>query len=805
MIKNYFKIALRSLSRNKTFTAINVFGLALGIATCLLILLYVQNELSYDNFNVKGDRIVRVVFRGSVQGEKMKEAHVMPPTAQALKSDYPEVQEATRFRNAGYPRITYGNKTLKENAFAYADSNFFQVFSLPIIKGDPKTALLQPNTVVVSETFALKYFGKEDPIGKVLVLKDWNNSFKVTAVMRDMPVNSHFHFNIFASMASLPESRQNSWMTSEYYTYLVLPAGYDYKKLEAKLPQVVEKYMGPQLEKAMGMNMSQFRQKGNELGLFLQPLKDIHLHSDLNLEMEPVGDIRYIYIFSAIALFMLMIACINFMNLSTASASKRSREVGIRKVLGSLRLQLVKQFLVESLVLTIIALLIALGMVYWVLPFFNQFSGKHLQLNLFTNPWMLPVLLLLVLVTGFIAGSYPAFFLSSFRPVLVLKGKLSSGMKSAGLRSGLVVFQFFISIVLIVGTTVVYKQLAFIQNEKLGYDKEQVLVVEESWWLGKNQDAYKQNLLRDPRVVSVSGSGYLPAGFSYNNNFILYPENKTNELVKTLRYDVDYSYIQTLGIRIKDGRNFSKDFGTDSTGIILNEEAAKAFGWGKNAIGHLLTHHDNDGKKYTLHVIGVVRNFHFKSFHETISPLVMILSPNFDNIIVKTKTKDIAGLLATMKKDWERQAEMPFMYSFLDERVNNTYQAEKKMGTILGIFAGITIFVACLGLFGLATFTAEQRTKEIGIRKVLGASVSAIVSLLSRDFLKLVLIAFVLATPIAWYMMNKWLQDFAYRTNISWWVFALSALLAIVITLMTVSFRAIRAAIANPVDSLRSE
>jgi putative ABC transport system permease protein len=387
----------------------------------------------------------------------------------------------------------------------------------------------------------------------------------------------------------------------------------------------------------------------------------------------------------------------------------------------------------------------------------------------------------------------------------VLKGKLSSGMKSASLRSGLVVFQFFISIVLIVGTTVVYKQLAFIQNEKLGYDKEQVLVVEESWWLGKNQDAYKENLLRDPRVVNVSGSGYLPAGFSYNNNFILYPENKTNELVKTLRYDVDYSYIKTLGIQMKDGRNFSKDFGTDSTGIILNEEAAKAFGWGKNAIGHQLTQPDNDGKKYTFHVIGVVRNFHFKSFHETISPLVMVLSRNFDNIIVKTKTKDVAGLLTTMKKDWERQAEMPFVYSFLDERVNKTYQAEQKMGTILGIFAGITIFVACLGLFGLATFTAEQRTKEIGIRKVLGASVSVIFSLLSKDFLKLVLIAFVLATPIAWYMMSKWLQDFAYRTNISWWVFALSAILAIVITLITISFRAIRAAVANPVESLRSE
>jgi putative ABC transport system permease protein len=805
MIKNYLKIAFRNLSRNKIFSGINIFGLSVGIATCLLIMLYIQNELSYDQFNEKADRIVRVVFRGSVQGQKMKEANVMPPTAQTLKKDYPEVLEATRLRTAGRPRITYGNKTLKESAFAYADSNFLQVFTLPLIKGDARTALLQPNTVIVTENFAQKYFGKEDPIGKVLVLKDWNNSFKITGLMRNIPANSHFHFDLFASMASLPESRLDSWMSSEYYTYLVLPAGYDYKKLEAKLPQVAEKYMSPQLEKAMGMNLAQFRQKGNDIGLFLQPLKDIHLRSDLNFELEPVGDIRYVYIFSAVALFMLFIACINFMNLSTAGASKRAREVGIRKVLGSLKHQLVRQFLTESIILTFIALLLSLSLIYWVLPFFNHFSGKNLSLNLLGNPWVLPGLVFILLFTGLLAGSYPAFFLSSFKPVSVLKGKFSSGKNSASLRSGLVVFQFFISIVLIVGTTIVYKQLAYIQNKKLGYDKEQVLVVEESYWLGKNQDAYKNKLLQDTRVASLTGSGYLPAGYSYSNNFILYPENKTDQLVKTMKFDVDYTYLQTFGMQLAEGRNFSRDFGTDSTGLIINEEAARTFGWENNAVGHHLTLPDNDGKKITFHVIGVVKDFHFKSLHERISPLVMVLARNFDNIIVKTKTRDVSGLLASMKKEWEKMAEAPFVYSFLDERVNNTYQAEQKMGMILGIFAGLTIFVACLGLFGLATFTAEQRTKEIGIRKVLGATVSSIVSLLSKDFLKLVFIAFVIAAPVAWFMMNQWLQDFAYRINISGWVFMLAALLAISITLLTVGFRAVRAAGANPVSSLRSE
>jgi putative ABC transport system permease protein len=356
-----------------------------------------------------------------------------------------------------------------------------------------------------------------------------------------------------------------------------------------------------------------------------------------------------------------------------------------------------------------------------------------------------------------------------------------------------------------VGTTIVYKQLSFIQNEKLGYEKDQVLVVEESYWLGNNQDAYKQKLLRDPRVISLTGSGYLPAGFSYNNNFMIYPDQKSDQLVKTLRYDVDYTYIPTLGMQMADGRNFSKSFGTDSLGLIINEEAVKAFGWEKDAVGRTVTYPDNDGKKITFHVIGVVKNFHFKSFHERISPLVMVLAHNYDNIIVKTKTKDIPGLIATMKKEWGPMSEAPFVYSFLDERFTNTYKAEQKMGMILGIFAGLTIFVACLGLFGLVTFTAEQRTKEIGIRKVLGATVTGIVTLLSKDFLKLVMIAFLIATPIAWSMMNKWLQDFAYKVKISAWVFVLAASLAIAITLLTVCFRAIKAAVNNPVESLRSE
>lgn len=806
MIRNYFRIAFRNLWRNKSFSAINISGLAIGIATCLIIMLFVTNELSFDRYNRKADRIVRVVFKGFIQGEAMKEAFVMPPTAQTLKADYPEVQEATRLRRAGAPRIIYGDKSLKEENVAYVDSNFFQVFTLPFLKGDPQTALVQPDGVVISQTVAKKYFGDEEPLGKILNFSDWKTTCKVMGVMKDMPTNSHFHCGIFLSMAGLPESRKASWMTSEFYTYLVLPAGYDYKKLEAKLPATVDKYMAPQLQKSVGMSLADFRRKGNDIGLYLQPLTDIHLHSDLNFELEPSGDIRWVYIFGAIAFFMLAIAGINFVNLSTAGAARRAREVGIRKVLGSLKGELIRQFLMESIMLTVIALVLALSFVQLALPLFNELAGKKLSLGLLSNPWLLPGLLLFGIFVGVLAGSYPAFFLSSFNPVAVLKGKFSAGKRNAGLRSSLVVFQFFISVTLIVCTIVVYRQLSFIQHKALGYNKDQVMVLPETWLMGKNAAVFRTRLMEDPRVENVSTSGFLPAGPSFNNNFIVYPDNNSNQLVKTLRYEVDYQYIPTLGMQMEAGRNFSKEFGRDSAAIILNETAARQFGWGTNALGHSITQSNNDGNIIHYQVIGIVKDFNFRSLHERISPLVMTIGDNSGAIIVKVKTKEIAPLLSSIKRLWTELAPgEPFAYSFMDDRFNNTYQTEQKIGSILAIFAGLTIFVACLGLFGLAMFTAQQRTKEIGIRKVIGASVADVVGLLSRDFLKLVIIANLIAWPLAWFAMNKWLQDFAYHIEISWWIFVLAAVMAVSIALITVSFQAIKTALVNPVKSLKSE
>ncbi len=596
-------------------------------------------------------------------------------------------------------------------------------------------------------------------------------------------------------------------MSSNFYTYLVLKEGHDYKKLEAQMPAVVEKYIGPQLLDAMGMSLTDFRKKGNDISFHLQPLTDIHLHSDFQNDLSAGGDISYVYIFGAIALFMLLIACINFMNLSTAGASKRSREVGVRKVLGSLKSELVKQFLFESVLITGIALLLSIGFILLALPVFNNLTGQNLTLSFADHPLLIPGLLLFILLTGIACRQLSSLLFSSFKPVAVLKGKFTAGKGSIGLRSGLVVFQFCISILLIVSTVVVYNQLSYMQHKNLGYDKDQVMILSNTWMLGKNQEAFRQQVVNDPRVASVSGSGYLPAGQSNNNNFFVSPGQQSTQMVKTLRYEVDENYIATLGIQLIKGRNFSKEFGTDSNSVIMNEAAANALGWKQDAaIGQTISRFSKRGEKEIYNVIGIVKDFHFRPFHERISPLLMVLAPDPGNLIVKLKTKESTALIASLKKSWsELGAEEPMSYSFLDERYDSTYKAEQKIGMILGIFAGLTIFVACLGLFGLAKFTAAQRTKEIGIRKVLGASVSQVSAMLSKEFVKLVLIACIIAFPLSWWAMNKWLQDFAYRINISWAVFLIAGAAALSIALFTVSFQAIKAALSNPVKSLRTE
>ncbi|MCC6287604.1 MAG: ABC transporter permease [Chitinophagaceae bacterium] len=804
MFKNYFKTAWRNIRKNKLFSFINILGLSIGISTFFIIMLYVQDEMSYDRFNKNADNIARVVFHANLNGGKIDESVAMPPVAQTMKKDFPEVQDATRISDFGTPKIIYNHTVFKDDRFALVDPNFLSIFTLPMIEGDAKTALTQPDAIVLTREAAEKYFGKKEAIGKIIEINtDSNRVYKVTGIIKSIPANSHFHFDMFGSLTSWADAKSNTWLGGGYHTYLLLKPGTDLKKMEARFPAMVKKYMGPQIQQAMGLSLEQFITKGNSLGFALQPLKDIHLNSNTTTEFEPGGNATYVYIFGGVAIFMLIVACINFINLSTAGASKRAKEVGIRKVAGSGKLQLISQFLSESILITFFALLIAFVLVQLALPAFNNISGKHLSFD------VKPVLSFigLGLLVGLVAGIYPAFYLSSFKPIAVLKGKLTANHKSFGLRSGLVVFQFFISVGLIIGTIIVYQQMKYIQNKDLGYSKEQLLTIPNSYALGKEEQVYKQQMLQDPRIVNATISGYKPAGPSNYNNALAYPHGNDNLVVNGDEYNVDENYIPTLGMKMVSGRNFSKEFATDSTGIILNEAAAHAFGWNDmSAVGKtIIRQNSNRGTNVPFHVIGVVKNFNFKSLREAISPLYMSLNPE-SGLIFKIKTTDVAGLLATMKKNWDAyNTGEPFAYSFMDDLFNKTYSAEQKTGIILNIFSVLIILVACLGLFGLVTYTAEQRTKEIGIRKVLGASVSQVTQMLSKEFLKLVLIASLIAFPVAWWGMHKWLESFAYRIDISWWVFVVAGVAALLIALITVSFQAIKAALTNPVKSLRTE
>ena len=805
MFKNYFKTALRNIARHRTFSFINIAGLSIGIAICYIILLYVHSELSYDRYNTNVDRIERIVFKADINGGKISESIVMPPVAAAMKADYPEVEDATRLRNLGTPKISYDHKVFESDRVALVDPNFFKIFTLPLIKGDPRTALDQPNSIVISKAVAIKYFGNLDPIGKTLALYDNNNLFRVTGLIDSVPENSHFHFDLFGSLIGMKDAASDSWMQSNYFTYLLLRKGADARELQAKLPGMVEKYMGPQIQKEMGLSLEQFRTRGNNLGFVLQPLTSIHLHSDTSTELEPGGNAQNVYIFGAIAIFMLLIACINFINLSTAGAAKRAKEVGVRKVIGSTRTELIRQFLFESALLVFIALSISGLLVMLTLPYFNALSGKTLTFGF--NGKIIGSFAGLGLLVSIFAGMYPAFFLSSFKPINVLKGKIKGTHSGFGLRSVLVIFQFFISVGLIIATLVVWQQMEYIQHKNLGYDKDQLLEIANSGILGKNEQVFKTSFLRDPRIVNATVSSYKPTGPTNKNNALTYPEGHDDQILSAVDYRVDEAYVPTFGMQLATGRNFSDKFATDSTAMILNEAAVQAFGWNNTtAIGkNLIWENADRGTNIPYHIIGVVKNFNFKSLHQPISPLLMTLKPE-SGLVFRIKTTDVRGLLAAMKQQWDQyNTGEPFTYYFLNDLYNKTYASEEKTGTILNLFALLTIVVACLGLFGLVTYTAERRTKEIGIRKVLGARVFQVTELLSKEFIRLVFISCLLAFPISYWAMNKWLEGFAYRISIRWWIFVVAGILALFITVFTVSFQAIKAAIANPVKSLRNE
>ena len=808
MIRNYLKIAIRNLRKQRGFTFINIFGLATGLACCLLITLYVVDELSYDRYNEKADRIYRINTDIRFGGNDMHMATSPDPMGPTLLKDYPQVENFVRLHGRGTFLVKETGQTnnLRENDIIYADSTLFDVFTLPLLVGNPKRALVEPNTVVISESAAKRHFGNQNPMGKTLLF-DNAFSYRVTGVMRDMPTNSHFHTDFFVCMRS-DNYEWGRWLSNNHQTYILLKEGVDAQRFSHNFETIIQKYVGPQAQEFVGTTIDQLRKSGNRIDYSLIPMTDIHLHSKQNIELAPNSDIQYVYTFSAVAIFILLIACINFMNLSTARSANRAKEVGVRKVLGSVQRQLIGQFMTESVLMAILSMVLALVIVALTLPFFNDISSKQLTIDHLFIPQFLPVLLALPLGVGLLAGSYPAFFLSSFRPISVLKGKINLGLKSAGLRSGLVVFQFMMSVILIVGTMVVYRQINFIQTTKVGFNRNQVLTINEAYALGKQTQAFKDEVRKLPGVTNGSVSGYLPVP-SNRSDSPLFPEGQVdqNKAVSTQQWGVDYDYIPTLGMELKEGRNFSREFGADSTGIILNETAVKVFGF-KDPIGkRIMRMLDNEGKNFkTYTVIGVVKNFHFESLRHTIGAVAMMMEPNQGAISFRLSSQDMPTMVKQIEAKWKQMAPgIPFTYSFLDDSFDAMYRAEQRVGQIVLTFSVLAILIACLGLFGLAAFMAEQRTKEIGVRKVLGATTASIVGLLSKDFLRLVLIAILIATPIAWYGMNAWLKDFAYKIDVPWWVFVLAGSVAVFIAFVTVSFQSIKAALMNPVKSLRSE
>ncbi len=807
MFKNYFKTAYRNLVKNKFYTSINIFGLAVGIATCLLILLYVSDELNFDRYNTRAERIYRVNNEIKFGDNHVDLAVVPALMGTTMVKEIPEVEQYTRLQWHVALLIKKGNENLREDRVAYGDSTLFDVFTLPMISGDPKTALREPHSLVISEKIAKKYFNAVDVVGKEMIINDSLN-YKITGVIRNIPTQSHFNFDIFVASSENPASRDDNWLSENWSTYILLRKNTNIAKLNAEINALMDHYVGPELQGLTNMSLDQFKKTGGYVRASLTPLTYIHLHSNKTGELDGNGNIQFVYIFSAIALFILLIACVNFMNLSTARSFNRAREVGVRKVLGSLKKNLIQQFLTESVLISFIALIFATVIASLLLPYFNQLAGKTIQVDTIFQPRMIFSLVLLMLIVGLLAGSYPAFFLSSFQPIIVLKGKLATGFKRSWLRNALVVFQFVITIVLIIGTMVVYNQLNYIRATDIGYNRNQVLVINGTSVLGDQAATFKNELLGIAGVQDATITGFLPTDYERSNNaFFTSPALDPKSAISMQIWNVDENYIPTLGMKVLDGRNFSPQFPTDSTGIIINEAAAKFLNSKEILNRKLYIITDFKSKKtMEFHVVGVVKNFNFNSLHDLITPLALQFGRNNDNISVRIDASQIPNVIPEIKAKWKTlAAAQPFDYGFMDDQFNSIYSTEQQTGRISITFAVLAIVIACLGLFGLVTYAAEQRTKEIGIRKVLGANVPVIVGMIMRDFLKLVIIATVFAFPIAWWGMNKWLMNFAYRVNIGWWIFIIAALIAVAVTLVTISYQAIKAAISNPVTSLRSE
>ena len=811
MIGHYLKISTRHLIKQRFYSLINITGFAMGLAACLLIVLFIKNELGFDSHHPDADRIYRLTWEAKLGDMERKGAVTSTPLAPTLQQEFPEIELAARI---GPNMYESGNNQIRqegelqsvyEEGFIYADPSFIDIFQFPMEKGDGSSALKEPLTMVISASKARQFFGSNNPIGQTMILNEnKERPYKITGVMRDLPHHTHLQFNYILSMEGVRASKIPNWGFNNYVAYVKLAPETKVAEVESKFPAFIKKHEREDIVKKMEEGNNYFRYK-------LQPVTDIHLYSNGIREYWTHGDAQYVWLFGIIAAFILTIASINFMNLATARSANRAREVGMRKVLGSAKGQLYVQFLTESVLISLIAFLLAVAITAQALPYFNDLTGKQLFF-----PWyekgLLLVLLGAALLVGIFSGLYPAAFLSAFKPLKVLKGKLSTGSKSGGFRSTLVVVQFTTSIALIIGSLIIRQQMEFIQNKKLGFNKEQVLIIEDSFTLRDKITTFKKELLSIPEVERVAVTGYLPVdGYTYNGSGTWVDGQEPDTEIGCAKWYVDHDYVKTLGMEVIEGRDFSIDMPTDSQAILLNQRAVEMLGLedpiGKRVNSYTYLDQETGELQYeTYTVIGVINDFHFRTMKEDIDALSLVIGGNRNNVMVRTHSEDIRQLVSKVEEKWNTfSPNQKFRHSFLDEQFNKMYDFEERAGTIIMVLTALAIFIACLGLFALATFMAEQRSKEIGIRKVLGASIADVVYLLTKNFAVLVFISVIIAAPIAWYFMKEWLSGFAYRMEMGWQVFAAAGLSALLIALLSIGYQAVRAAVANPVESIRDE
>jgi len=814
MIKNYLLVALRNLWKNRGYASINIFGLAIGLATSIFISLYVINELSYDRFHEKSDRIYKAWISGMMPTGELNDAVTAGPMAAALLADYPEVEQVVRLRQYGGYLVGNGERKFNETEedFMFTDSTFFDVFSFKLLKGDPRTCLSDPRSIVLTEEYAKKYFGNEDPMGKSLRIEQDTNVSVITGVMQDFPENSHFHAKMLGSINSLPQNNDNlSWVNQNFHTYMVLAEGTDVEAFEASLYDMVVKYVGPIVQQAMGIDLEQFEAAGNSYGYRVMPLMDLHLHSNLRFDIEAPGNSLYVYLFMVAAILILVIAGINFMNLATAQSSARSQEVGLRKVVGSSKAQVISQFLTESVVLSLLALVVGVILVNILMPGYNNLIQKNLSFNIFDRSWILPLLILFTICIGIFSGGYPAFVLASFKPVAVLSSSKGSGKAGKStLRKLLIVLQFTTTVVILLGTVVVNRQLSYMQKKDPGFGREDVLVVYRSEVLGQSIDAYKEEISKHSNVIVAANSTHIPSGGFYGNAHWL--EGRGSEEIFTMAtYRTTYDFDKTLDLELVEGRFFSKDMSTDSVGVVINEAAIRVLGIEDPLNTRFVQPSYHGYPDEYMPIIGVVKDFHVESMQNEIKPMAIHFMEGIQpgKLIVKLGDGKRKETVEFIQAKWENlTSEHPFEYAWLDEEFSSMFDDERNTGQLLGIFSFLSIVVTCLGLLGLISYATSQRRKEIGIRKIMGASIKVVMALFSRETSVLLGISTILSLP-AYFGVRAWLQKFAYHIDFQWGfyflVLALVSLFVLLVALLTVSIHTYRAASANPVESLRYE